>query len=73
MQHRQGSFNGGEEHEQVSVGPVTSGQRFPRSEGINGTNGCLWISPKEIFDIFEGTEQIQQLDIARAISGLRIE
>jgi alkylation response protein AidB-like acyl-CoA dehydrogenase len=25
------------------------------------------------FDIFEGTEQIQQLVIARAISGLRIE
>jgi alkylation response protein AidB-like acyl-CoA dehydrogenase len=28
---------------------------------------------REIFDIFEGTEQIQQLVIARAISGLRIE
>jgi hypothetical protein len=27
----------------------------------------------EIYDIFEGTEQIQQLVIARAISGLRIE
>jgi hypothetical protein len=25
------------------------------------------------YDIFEGTEQIQQLVIARAISGLRIE
>jgi hypothetical protein len=25
------------------------------------------------YDIFEGTEQIQQLGIARAISGLRIE
>jgi hypothetical protein len=25
------------------------------------------------FDIFEGTEQIQQLVISRAISGLRIE
>jgi hypothetical protein len=29
--------------------------------------------PREIYDIFEGTEQIQQLVIARAISGLRIE
>jgi acyl-CoA dehydrogenase len=28
---------------------------------------------REIYDIFEGTEQIQQLVIARAISGLRIE
>ncbi|MCB1031331.1 MAG: acyl-CoA dehydrogenase, partial [Acidimicrobiales bacterium] len=27
----------------------------------------------KIFDIFEGTEQIQQLVISRAISGLRIE
>ncbi len=27
----------------------------------------------QIYDIFEGTEQIQQLVIARAISGLRIE
>ena len=25
------------------------------------------------YDIFEGTEQIQQLVIARAISGLRLE
>jgi hypothetical protein len=29
--------------------------------------------PRATFDIFEGTEQIQQLVIARAISGLRIE
>ena len=28
---------------------------------------------KEIYDIFEGTEQIQELVISRAISGLRIE
>jgi len=27
----------------------------------------------EIMDIFEGTEQIQELVISRAISGLRIE
>ena len=30
-------------------------------------------SPSKIYDIFEGTEQIQQLVISRAISGLRIE
>jgi hypothetical protein len=29
--------------------------------------------PQQTYDIFEGTEQIQQLVIARAISGLRIE
>jgi hypothetical protein len=29
--------------------------------------------PRATYDIFEGTEQIQQLVIARAISGLRIE
>jgi hypothetical protein len=28
---------------------------------------------RETLDIFEGTEQIQQLVISRAISGLRIE
>jgi alkylation response protein AidB-like acyl-CoA dehydrogenase len=28
---------------------------------------------RHTFDIFEGTEQIQQLVISRAISGLRIE
>mgnify|MGYP000936575572 CR=1 FL=1 len=27
----------------------------------------------KIYDIFEGTEQIQQLVISRAISGMRIE
>jgi hypothetical protein len=27
----------------------------------------------QIYDIFEGTEQIQELVISRAISGLRIE
>jgi hypothetical protein len=29
--------------------------------------------PAITFDIFEGTEQIQELVISRAISGLRIE
>jgi alkylation response protein AidB-like acyl-CoA dehydrogenase len=28
---------------------------------------------RRTYDIFEGTEQIQQLVIARAISGMRIE
>ena len=32
-----------------------------------------WHRDAKIFAIFEGTEQIQQLVIARAISGLRIE
>jgi acyl-CoA dehydrogenase len=32
----------------------------------------MW-SLGKIFDIFEGTEQIQELVISRAISGLRIE
>jgi alkylation response protein AidB-like acyl-CoA dehydrogenase len=29
--------------------------------------------PGKLMDIFEGTEQIQELVISRAISGLRIE
>jgi alkylation response protein AidB-like acyl-CoA dehydrogenase len=32
-----------------------------------------WHRDAKIFDIFEGTEQIQQLVISRAISGMRIE
>ena len=32
-----------------------------------------WHRDAKIYDIFEGTEQIQELVIARAISGLRIE
>ena len=32
-----------------------------------------WHRDAKIFDIFEGTEQIQQLVISRAISGLRIQ
>jgi alkylation response protein AidB-like acyl-CoA dehydrogenase len=32
-----------------------------------------WYRDAKIYDIFEGTEQIQQLVIARAISGMRIE
>ncbi|MBI2705739.1 MAG: acyl-CoA dehydrogenase family protein [Actinobacteria bacterium] len=32
-----------------------------------------WHRDAKIFDIFEGTEQIQQLVIARAMSGMRIE
>jgi acyl-CoA dehydrogenase len=32
-----------------------------------------WHRDSKIYDIFEGTEQIQQLVIARAVSGMRIE
>ena len=39
---------------------------------IRGIAG-LYRPGSKIFDIFEGTEQIQQLVISRAISGLRIE
>jgi hypothetical protein len=35
----------------------------------SGIGGLL----QHTYDIFEGTEQIQQLVISRAISGLRIE
>jgi hypothetical protein len=39
-------------------------------EGGIGDQGC---GPNQSFDIFEGTEQIQQLVICRAISGVRIK
>ncbi len=40
---------------------------------VTGTIGHLWRQPDSSYDIFEGTEQIQQLVISRAISGMRIE
>jgi hypothetical protein len=51
-----------------------------RAMQILGGNGYTrdfpverWHRDAKIYDIFEGTEQIQELVIARAISGLRIE
>jgi alkylation response protein AidB-like acyl-CoA dehydrogenase len=43
--------------------------RNPYGTRLDGRRG----QPRRSYDIFEGTEQIQQLVIARAISGLRIE
>ena len=40
---------------------------------MTDTTGDQWTSLGETHDIFEGTEQIQQLVISRAISGMRIE
>ncbi|MEZ5375583.1 MAG: hypothetical protein R2733_03665 [Acidimicrobiales bacterium] len=40
---------------------------------ISDSNGEQRKSLGETYDIFEGTEQIQQLVISRAISGMRIE
>ena len=55
-------------NQQVAPVNVSPGQR-----GTLGYSGHQWISPNQTFDIFEGTEQIQQLVISRAISGIRIE
>jgi hypothetical protein len=43
--------------------------RRPSVRSVFGTPERI----QQTYDIFEGTEQIQQLVIARAISGLRIE
>ena len=40
--------------------------------GLGGT-GWHQGGDRQTYDIFEGTEQIQQLVIARAISGMRVE
>ena len=50
----------------------TTIRRFPWSGKERGTTGHQWTSLGETHDIFEGTEQIQQLVISRAISGMRI-
>jgi alkylation response protein AidB-like acyl-CoA dehydrogenase len=39
----------------------------------NHSQPMPWHRDAKIYDIFEGTEQIQQLVISRAISGMRIE
>ena len=46
---------------------------FLWSGAATGHGGQQRYRSKQTFDIFEGTEQIQQLVISRAISGLRIE
>jgi alkylation response protein AidB-like acyl-CoA dehydrogenase len=58
--------------------PTTGGHRL--ISAALGDAGCPWLQGLDtaaqqprIMDIFEGTEQIQQLVISRAISGLRIE
>jgi len=44
---------------------------FTWSGVAKGNIGHYRIGPIQTFDIFEGTEQIQQLVISRAISGVR--
>jgi hypothetical protein len=39
----------------------------------SGTQSSQCGHHRDIYDIFEGTEQIQQLVISRAISGMRVE
>ena len=58
--------------------PTTGGYRLTSAAFCDA--GCPWLQGLDvaarqprIMDIFEGTEQIQQLVISRAISGLRIE
>jgi alkylation response protein AidB-like acyl-CoA dehydrogenase len=43
-----------------------------RHSGLLGTRAHRLVRALEIYDIFEGTAEIQQLVIARAISGMQI-
>jgi acyl-CoA dehydrogenase len=76
--------NGGYTNAEGSMAKLKAGRTAvwatERAIQIHGGYGYTREYPVErmhrdakIFDIFEGTEQIQQLVIARAISGLRIE
>ena len=61
----------------------TTARHGPSRDELGGTKplktqvsvdfGTLRGPASQTYDIFEGTEQIQQLVISRAISGLRIE
>jgi hypothetical protein len=44
-----------------------------REIGTRGIRRHRPTRPREIYDIFEGTAEIQQLVIARAISGIQIK
>ena len=67
----------------VAAARYHSGTTTPRNRANGGALGELKSQVSDSagtagqvqhsYDIFEGTEQIQQLVIARAISGLRIE
>jgi alkylation response protein AidB-like acyl-CoA dehydrogenase len=76
--------NGGYTHAEGSMAKLKAGRTAvwvtERAIQIHGGYGYTREYPVErmhrdakIFDIFEGTEQIQQLVISRAISGLRIQ
>jgi len=59
---------------QIGIGPVLmSSLSQRRSAGHVLCSPPLRTRSDQTYDIFEGTEQIQQLVIARAIGGLRIE
>jgi alkylation response protein AidB-like acyl-CoA dehydrogenase len=75
---------GGYQHAEGSMSKLMAGRTAvwvtERAIQILGGYGYVreypverWHRDAKIFDIFEGTEQIQQLVISRAISGLRIE
>ena len=72
------------EHAEGSMSKLKAGEVAvwvtERAIQVLGGNGYTrefpverWHRDAKIYDIFEGTEQIQQLVISRAISGLRIE
>jgi alkylation response protein AidB-like acyl-CoA dehydrogenase len=78
------SRNGGYKNAEGSMSKLKAGRvavwATERAIQILGGYGYVreypverWHRDAKIYDIFEGTEQIQQLVIARAISGLRIE
>jgi hypothetical protein len=47
--------------------------RIPRKPGPSDTAHHARARPLKIYDIFEGTAEIQQLVISRAISGMHIQ
>jgi acyl-CoA dehydrogenase len=78
------AFNGELRHAEGSMAKLKAGRVAvwvtERAIQILGGAGYMrdhpverWHRDAKIYDIFEGTEQIQQLVIARAISGLRLD
>ena len=58
----------------LEVGELVPNSRTRRSRNPRSTDVYVLAErTMATYDIFEGTEQIQQLVISRAISGMRIE
>ena len=61
-----------QDNSQETQARVTSGQARRSRQALNRLHKAVVAQTWDIYDIFEGTAEIQQLVIARQISGVHI-